>query len=90
MTEMDLKTYLLGLTIPEREKFARRCHTTRGHLQNVMYGLRPCDPKLAVSVEKESGGAVKRSDLRDDWKAIWPELAKGNGSSAGHCKEARA
>lgn len=80
MTEMDLKTYLLGLGVPEREGFAERCGTTRGHLQNVMYGHRPCSPELAVAIERESNKAVTRRDLRNDWRAIWPELAPPNGN----------
>lgn len=27
-----------------------------------------------VAIERATKGAVKRSDLRPDWKAIWPEL----------------
>lgn len=79
---MDLKTYLSSLAVPEREGFAQECGTTRGHLQNVMYGHRPCSPELAVAIEKKSAGKVTRRDLRTDWAAIWPELERR--------KEARA
>ena len=72
---MDLKTYLSAKTPEEREAFATVCGTSRGHLQNVMYGQRPCAPELAVVIERESDRIVKRPDLRpDDWQAIWPEL----------------
>lgn len=75
MGEMDLKTYLLNLDVPERDGFAVRCGTTRGHLQNVMNGHRPCAPGLAVAIERESKKKVTRQELRpDDWQAIWPEL----------------
>lgn len=70
---MDLKTYLSPMTPEAREVFAVKCGTTRGHLQNVAYG-KSCAPALATAIELNSGGAVKRKDLRDDWKAIWPEL----------------
>lgn len=72
---MDLKNYLSPMTTQEREAFARACGTTRGHLQNVAYGKR-CAPALAVAIELNSGGKVKRKDMRDDWRAIWPELAE--------------
>ncbi len=32
-------------------------------------------PALCVLIERETGGDVRRWDLRpDDWRAIWPEL----------------
>ena len=77
---MDLKTYLTPFSKDQRDEFARRCGSTRGHLQNVMYGVRPCATDLAVSIEKESGGAVTRPELRpDDWDRHWPELIRRYG-----------
>lgn len=85
MAAMDLKTYLAPMSADQREEFASRCGTSRGHLQNVMYGVRPCAPELAVQIEKHSGGEVTRKDLRpDDWEAIWPELAAPRRSAANH------
>lgn len=72
---MDLKTYLSPLSQLEREAFAQQCGTTRGHLQNVSYG-KTCAPALATAIEIQSRGAVTRPELRDDWEAIWPELAE--------------
>lgn len=72
---MDLKSFLSPLSADAREEFATKCGTSKGHLQNVMYGVRPCAPELAVLIEKHSGGEVTRPDLRTDWEAIWPELA---------------
>lgn len=72
---MDLKTYLSPMTAEKRDEFARRCGTTKGHLQNVMYGSKTLDAKACVLVEAESGGEVTRIDLRPaDWHDIWPEL----------------
>lgn len=72
---MDLKTYLSSLDVPRRDEVAAACGTTRGHLQNISYGLRTCSAELATALERESKGAVTRRDLRpDDWQAIWPEL----------------
>lgn len=80
---MDLKSFLSPLNAEARDEFARRCDTTRGHLQNVMYGLRPCATDLAVLIERESSQAVRRWDLRpDDWFRHWPELVKAKGAPA--------
>jgi len=77
MLDMDLKTYLKPLDAEAREQFASQCETGVGHLQNVMYGVRPCSPALAVLIERHSGGQVTRRELRpDDWLAIWPELER--------------
>ena len=74
---MDLKTYINDLKPEPREDLAEKCATTLGHLKNVMYGLRPCAPELAVLLEQATKGAVTRQDLRpDDWRRIWPELIK--------------
>lgn len=58
-----------------RADFARRCDTTYFHLRNIVYYGKPCGVVLAVSIERESGGAVTRQELRpNDWASIWPEL----------------
>ncbi len=78
---MDLKTFYSPLDVQSRDDFATRCETSRGHLQNVMYGLRPCATDLAVLIERESGGEVRRWDLRpDDWYRHWPELIGTEGA----------
>lgn len=72
---MKLRLFLAALTVDGRDAFARRCGSTRGHLQNIMYGLRVCAAELAVAIELETSGAVRRWDLRpNDWHRIWPEL----------------
>lgn len=79
---MDLKAFLAALPDePAREAFAARCETSIGHLRNVMYGVRPCAPVLAVAVERESAKAVRRWDVRsEDWHRIWPELLGADGA----------
>lgn len=72
---MDLKTYLSPMSAETRDEFAQRCGTTKGHLQNVMYGSKTLDVKACVLVELESDGQVTRQELRSDWRALWPELA---------------
>lgn len=73
---MDLKTFIKSLPDDDaRDAFAKRCDTSLGHLKNVMYGYKPCATDLAVNIERESGRAVTRQELRDDWVRHWPELA---------------
>lgn len=39
-------------------------------------GLRSVPPERCVEIDRATGGAVTRRDLRpDDWQRIWPELA---------------
>ena len=42
-------------------------------------GERPVPVERCVQIERVTGGAVTRMDLRpDDWHRIWPELAAAN------------
>lgn len=68
---MDFKTYFMALPINEREKFAKRCGTSRAHLTNVAYGKK-CAALLAIAIERESRGAVRCETLvpEGDWKVI--------------------
>jgi DNA-binding transcriptional regulator YdaS (Cro superfamily) len=78
---MELKTYLSPLSQEQREEFAKRCESTKGHLQNVMYGMKTCATDLAVHIERESKGAVRRWELRPlDWYKHWPELIGTEGA----------
>lgn len=78
---MELKTYLSSMSADDRDEFAKRCETTRGHMQNVSYGYRACATDLAVLIDRKSGGAVRRWDLRpDDWYRHWPELIGTEGA----------
>jgi len=69
-----LKTLIKPMSPEEREDFAARCGTTWHFLRNVMYGQRTAGEKLCVAIERESGRAVTRQDMREDWREIWPEL----------------
>ena len=78
---MDLKKLLLSLPLAERKRFAAACESSLGHLQNVMYGYKPCQAELASAIERESRRrygvhqTVKRWDLIPArWHLIWPEL----------------
>ncbi len=62
----SFKHYFMGtLTVTDREDFARRCNTSRQHLTNIAYG-KHCGESLAISIERESGGAVRCESLRPD------------------------
>lgn len=62
---MDFKFFYSSMGSDERDAFAARCLTTSGHLRNVVYG-KTCGEKLAISIERESGGVVRCEDLRPD------------------------
>lgn len=82
---MELKTYLSPLTPEQREEFAKRCESTKGHLQNIMYGMKTCATDLAVHIDRESKGAVRRWELRPlDWHKHWPELIGVEGAPDVH------
>lgn len=88
---MSLKTYLSDLDPQGREAFAQACDTTLGHLRNVMYGCRPCAPKLAAAIERQSGRKILRQELLpDDWREIWPELDQSGTGGAPNAMEAVA
>lgn len=72
---MKLKDFIKTMrTEVERVDFAARCGTTYGYMKLVSYGTKPCGPRLAVQIERNSDGKVTRQELRDDWPEIWPEL----------------
>jgi DNA-binding transcriptional regulator YdaS (Cro superfamily) len=73
--DMELKAFLSPMSPEQREAFAESCGSSAGHLRNICYG-KSCAPALAVAIEINSDGAVTRQELRDDWRQIWPELAK--------------
>lgn len=71
------------MTVAERVELATRCGTTPAHLRNVRYGTRTCSPALAVCIERETAGHVRRWTLRPgDWWLIWPELIGAKGAPA--------
>ena len=74
---MDLRTYIYSLTVEDRIAFAKKCDTSRHHLQNCAYGYKPIGAKLAVAIERESRGALNvDSVLPAKWQRVkdksWP------------------
>lgn len=63
---MDLKTFFMAMDVDRREQFASSCETSRQHITNIAYGLKPCGEKLAVAIDRESLGIVSCEDLRPD------------------------
>lgn len=65
-----LRAYLGTLTPDEQSAYAQRAGTTIGYLRKAMSVGQRFDGALARLLDEESGGEVRRSDLRPD---IWPE-----------------
>jgi DNA-binding transcriptional regulator YdaS (Cro superfamily) len=51
-------------------------------------GRRSVPPARCVQIERVTGGAVMRWDLRDDWAEIWPELIGREGAPKAPASEA--
>lgn len=80
---MKLSEYLKPLPMDARADFAERCGTSFLHLRNIAFSGKSCGYALAVAIEKESSGAVRRWDLRpQDWPVVWPELVGAEGAPA--------
>ena len=48
-------------------------------VNEMVHGRRPVPPRIAVKIEKATGGAVTRKELRkDDWQDYWPELVQAS------------
>lgn len=62
---MKLRDYIRQLSGDELQKFAARCETTVGQIRQVSNGRRPGE-KLAVNIDRETGGVVSCESLRPD------------------------
>lgn len=72
---MNTPEYLNSLSQFDRSAFAARCETSENYLRKASSCGQLLREKLCSMIEKESGGAVTRKELRpDDWFVIWPEL----------------
>jgi len=69
-----LLQYINALPPDERDLFAGRCGTSENYLRKACSVGQLLGPALCVSIERASGGHVRRVDLRSDWRQIWPEL----------------
>jgi DNA-binding transcriptional regulator YdaS (Cro superfamily) len=57
-----------------QSKLAAAIGVTPPAIAEWRHGARPVPPARCVQIERITGGAVMRWDLRDDWAEIWPEL----------------
>lgn len=69
-------TELLEWLKSASDDVVERTGTSRGYLKQIAYGNKQASAALAVSLERESEGALSRQSLRPaDWNLIWPELS---------------
>ena len=69
-----LLQFINSLPPYDRILFAGRCGTSENYLRKACSVGQLLGPALCVSIERASGGQVRRADLRSDWRQIWPEL----------------
>jgi DNA-binding transcriptional regulator YdaS (Cro superfamily) len=62
----SLLAYLNNLPPHERDAFAARCKTSVNYLRSATSAGKKLGDRLVVSIERESGGAVRAEDLRPD------------------------
>jgi len=70
----SLLDYINSLDEAARTNFSARCATSIDYLRQVGYGNRKCGEKLAVAIDRESGGVVPMEQLRPD--VDWEYVAK--------------
>lgn len=70
---MDMRTFLKTTSKTERERVAKEVETTVAYLFQLAGGHREPSVKLAMRLEKASGGLLSRRDLRPD---IFRDLSK--------------
>jgi DNA-binding transcriptional regulator YdaS (Cro superfamily) len=61
-----LQAYLASLSAAEKEAFAERLDTSIGYLRKTMSSKQKFGEKLAIDIERESGGFVPCEELRPD------------------------
>lgn len=71
------RDFLKSLTLLERDRIARQCGTTLGHLNNLANDeSRSCSATLAALLETASEGQVTRLMIKPKgWEILWPDLA---------------
>ncbi|WP_089341034.1 transcriptional regulator [Burkholderia singularis] len=73
---MDILTYL-SIRNTSQADFAKALGVSQGLVCQWIKKRRPVAADRCVSIERVTGGAVGRRDLRpDDWQDIWPELTE--------------
>lgn len=72
-----LLTYFNNLNDTERCEFLRQTGLSEGYLRRACSTAVKMSPERCVTIERATGDAVTRKDLRpQDWADMWPELAE--------------
>ena len=67
-----LRLLLNGMSTAEQREFAARCGTSVGYLRKAISSGQKIAESTCINIERESGGAVRVEELRDDvdWAVI--------------------
>lgn len=69
------KLFFKALSDEDKLDFATRCGSSVGYFVVSISRRQNFKAGLCVLIERESGGAVSRKNLRPaDWHLVWPEL----------------
>lgn len=78
MPAMKLSDYLETQGRGAKSRLAAQVGGYASDVSDWLAGNRPVPVHRCTAIERATGGAVTRRDLRpDDWAQIWPELAQG-------------
>lgn len=73
----------MDLSPPERREIASLIGCNEQFLYQCLTGRNSMEAKDAVRAERESGGRIRRWDVRTrDWWQYWPELIGTEGAPA--------
>lgn len=71
--------FMNNMTAAERQALAAKLEISEQYLYQCLTGRKHMRAEEAVRIERESGGLVRRWDVRTtDWHLIWPELIGSN------------
>lgn len=74
----ELREYLNSLSVDEQSAFAGRCDTTIGYLRKAISVRCRIGERLAIAIDRESGGRVKCESIAPD--TDWAYLRKKTAS----------
>ena len=76
MVVMKLSDYLVSQGRGAKSRLAAQVGGHASDVSDWLAGKRPVPVHRCAAIERATGGAVTRRDLRpDDWHLIWPEMA---------------
>ena len=71
---MNLADYIQQQGHGAKSRLARAINSNPVDVGNWVRGLTPVPPRRVMAIERATGGAVTRKDLRpNDWADFWPE-----------------